>query len=86
MTTVGQCGRDRWNEGGSLWRLSSDRVPGSKSVVLLLVEGVDVGGCKLASRDFFGEKDVEFVEGAVFGFWEAEVGPDEDEPCAPGFL
>ena len=71
-----------WHEGWPLWWLASNGVPLGELVVLVLVEGVDVCSSELASRHLFGEEDVEFVEGAVFGFGEAEVGPDEDEPCA----
>lgn len=53
-----------------------------KLIVVRLIESVDLCRCELASRHSFGEKDVELVEGAVFGLGKAEIGPDEDEPGA----
>lgn len=73
---------DRRNEGGSLGRKACDRVANCKLIVVVLIEGIDIGGGKLASWHLFREKNIEFVECAVFGFWEAEVGPDENYPRA----
>lgn len=51
----------------------------SKVVVLLLIEGVNVSGSKLAGRNLPGEESVQFVKSSSLGLREAEVGPNKDD-------
>ena len=51
----------------------------SQVVVLVLVEGVNISGSELASRNLLGEESVQFVKGASFGLWETEIGPNKDD-------
>lgn len=51
----------------------------SQLVVLLLVEGVNISGSELTSRNLLGEESVQFVKGSSLGLWEAEVGPNKDD-------
>jgi len=43
----------------------------------MLVERIDDYFGEIASGDLFGEEHVEFVVGAVPGFGESVLGPDE---------
>ena len=69
-TVIGQEIRDGRDERGPRGRQPGDRVARGQGVVVVFVEGIDVGAGELPGRDSFGEEDVQFVEGAVLWFRE----------------
>lgn len=72
--------RNGRHERGSAYGLAG--IADHKLVLVVLVEGIDVGAGKFASRDPHGEENVELVKSAVFGLRQTEICLDNHHPCA----